>query len=760
MVVPQASDGLGDPRLLETIDKLVELNIGDSVALPQLLVVGDQSSGKSSVLEGLTGLPFPRDSALCTRFATQITFRRAPTSNIIVSIIPDKNASNEDAARMKAWKKDGLTSLDRANFSGILEEVHKIMGIGDLSTGAKKSFSDDVLRIEVAGPTEQHLSVVDVPGIFRKITEGVTTQLDIANVRAMAERYMDNMRSVILAVIPANVDIATQEILEMAKVYDKEGQRTLGVLTKPDLVDKGAEDNVVNLVRGTSHKMKLGWCIVKNPGQQDLKRGADFDRHIAEEAFFKNEAIWSKLDRTRVGVASLRLRLIDLLTEIVRKEFNNVRADVIRNLKASEKKLKALGPCRETKDQQQKYLLDLATQFQVITTQALEANYGYDDIFDSKPALRIATAVVNRHDVFSDDVWHKGLTMEFKRQTAQKRVAESAESNSFALFATPSSKSTQPIQKRGKTTTSGFGTSSQSPSVPPLSPIPPLSTPFEPPEVESKMLDTRYHFTSGDLEEMLHNDQVASSTDKGIMEWIEKEYKGSRGFEIGTFGASLLHGMWKKQSVKWERLALGYISDCVAMVHNYICGLLEAICEDSRARSGLLSVLMDKLNERYRCAIDQTHFVFQVERNVLTTNHYFTDNLEKCKFHHTIDMVKDKTIDDVEHGYVVKLSDLHRATNMSNNESTIQLLHDILESYYKVARKRFVDNICMQAADYHLVRGPDTPVKVLSPSFVSGLTPEQLDRIAGEDALTRRTRAELTRQVESLKKAKKLLVMV
>ena len=66
---------LADPALLEAIDKLFELNIGEYVALPQLLVIGDQSSGKSSVLEGLTGIPYPRAS---TRFATQITFRRAP----------------------------------------------------------------------------------------------------------------------------------------------------------------------------------------------------------------------------------------------------------------------------------------------------------------------------------------------------------------------------------------------------------------------------------------------------------------------------------------------------------------------------------------------------------------------------------------------------------------------------------------------------------------------------------------------------------
>ncbi|KAI4264902.1 MAG: hypothetical protein L6R42_000016 [Xanthoria sp. 1 TBL-2021] len=120
MDISKASDGLRDPQLLETIDKLAELHIGDSVALPQEI---NQESGKSSMLEGLTGLPFPRDSTLCTRFATQITFRRAPNADISVSIIPSKDASKEDSARMRAWNKNGMTSLDRTKFSGILEEL-------------------------------------------------------------------------------------------------------------------------------------------------------------------------------------------------------------------------------------------------------------------------------------------------------------------------------------------------------------------------------------------------------------------------------------------------------------------------------------------------------------------------------------------------------------------------------------------------------------------------------------------------------------
>ena len=126
------------------------------------------------------------------------------------------------------------------------------MGIGSSSEG-KATFSDDMLKIEVCGPKQDHLSVVDVPGIFRRQSEGVTTKADMETVRNMVKQHMENPRSVILAVIPANVDIATQEILEMAEAVDNDGRRTLGILTKPDLVDIGAEHNVVDLLEGRSH---------------------------------------------------------------------------------------------------------------------------------------------------------------------------------------------------------------------------------------------------------------------------------------------------------------------------------------------------------------------------------------------------------------------------------------------------------------------------------------------------------------------------
>ena len=109
-------------------------------------------------------------------------------------------------------------------------------------------------------------------------------------------------------------------------------------------------------------------------------------------------------------------------------------------------------------------------------------------------------------------------------------------------------------------------------------------------------------------------------------------------------------------------------------------------------------------------------------------------------------------------GEVVSVKDMLEMSTASNADRTIQDLHDILKSYYKVARKRFVDVVCMQAVDYFLITGPTAPVRLFSPSFVSGLTEDQLDRIAGEDVSTRRKREELRREIENLTNGKKILI--
>jgi hypothetical protein len=95
---------------------------------------------------------------------------------------------------------------------------------------------------------------------------------------------------------------------------------------------------------------------------------------------------------------------------------------------------------------------------------------------------------------------------------------------------------------------------------------------------------------------------------------------------------------------------------------------------------------------------------------------------------------------------------------MNNADHTIRDMHDILYAYYEVARKRFVDNVCMHAAGYHLTHGSDTPLKLFSPSFVLNLTEEQLQEVAGEDSGLKRKRAQLKKEIQDLEAGRKTLM--
>lgn len=184
----------------------------------------------------------------------------------------------------------------------------------------KPTFTRDVFRLEICGPEEDNLSIIDVPGIFKNTTVGLTTKQDMEMVRDMVLGYMRNPRSIMLTVVPANVDIATQEILEMARECDPQGNRTLGVFTKPDLVDKCAEDKIMDLIEGKSHSLELGWIVVRNAGQQQLLDQSS-DRDLVEAKFFRENHPWSNLPEDKFGILALKTRLQDVQTTQIRREF-------------------------------------------------------------------------------------------------------------------------------------------------------------------------------------------------------------------------------------------------------------------------------------------------------------------------------------------------------------------------------------------------------------------------------------------------------
>ncbi|KAI9755240.1 MAG: hypothetical protein M4579_004372 [Chaenotheca gracillima] len=731
---------LADPSLLKKIDLLFECGVGDLVDLPQLVVVGDQSSGKSSVLEGLTGLPFPRDSGLCTRFATQITFRRSAEDSISVSIIPDPTSSKEHAEKVRGWSKPDIKTLDSKVFKEIMFEaslpfyafvkrdlVRTVMGVSkqENTLSLDGTFSKDVLRLEICGPHQDHLSVIDVPGIFELITPGVTTKDDRDLVKSMVHGYMANPRSVMLAVIPANVDVATQGILQTASEVDKDGNRTLGILTKPDIVDKGAERKVAALVEGKSYALKLGWHMVRNLGQDELEDVA-IDRYKLEEEFFQNDKRWKNLDKERVGVYALRIRLQEILAGHIKREFPKVKREISTKLQSCKRELTGLGDERESPRKQASFLLDLSTRFQDLVSLALETNYGADDVFEQREGMKLATRVVSRDSLFSSEIEKLGHEYQFRSFEADEVPRDSSAGKYYGKESTTSD--------------------NQDPS---------LSD-----EKVEGLVDVRKWEDDVELQDILyHSDPLDMPQSRKIIPWILAVYQSSRGFEMGTFNHKLLATIMKTQSAKWVPLSLGYISDMITLTHKFIAELLKYVCGVERVSKELLSILMDGLVDRYTKTYSMVELFLDVERlnSPKTLNHYFNDNLEKCRQERTRAQLSKVSYADPRHGQVVRVEKIMQANPMSNIDHTCQDIHDILQAYYKVARKRFVDNVCKYAADYHLFNGPDNPLRLFSPKFVNNLTDDQLERVAGEDQAVKTKRVQLKKEIKSLEEGRKIL---
>nr|POE80975.1 interferon-induced gtp-binding protein mx3 [Quercus suber] len=615
-------------ELLDIIDKLRSLGVTRYIDLPQIIVCGDQSSGKSSVLEAVSGLSFPTKDTLCTRFATELVLRRDETPRVHVAIIPGVDRTQEEIGNLSKFGHE--INVLKPDLSKVVEEAKKAMGLSEV-----KLFSDDILRVELQGPDQPHLTLVDLPGLFRASNRDQSVD-SAPIVQKMVRSYMEQPRSIILAVVSAQSDFNLQPITELSRQLDPSGSRTLGLITKPDTLPKGSdsEASYFALAQNKDVVFQLGWHVLRNRSFE-TRNSSSAERDSDEKDFF-SKGVWARLDRNTVGVDTLRPRLSGVLTNLILRQLPSLLRDASTGIAECQQRLKCLGESRGTPTKQRRYLRQVSWSFSLLMRAAVDGFYT-DEFFEQA----------------STD---KGY---------QKRIRAVVQ-NELESFA-------EVIRFRGRA---------------------------------QIILNDGEEYDSGDS-------SIPSIAMSDYLVDVSDLMQRSRGCELpGTFNPLIVGELFRNQSRPWEKIVANTQASIVQAVRKTTYLILDSIAvpETVNAMSVRMNRMIDNLAKDLKT---KTYEVLRPHsnRHPITYNHYLTDTVQKVQ------------------------SDRTRRTGVHVNMNTYasQLAADYMQAYYKVAVKRFIDDVSVLAVEEQLMQ--QLPL-LFDSDTVDSLTDDEVASLAAESEAT------------------------
>eukprot|EP00026_Physarum_polycephalum_P003925 Phypoly_transcript_03942.p1 GENE.Phypoly_transcript_03942~~Phypoly_transcript_03942.p1 ORF type:complete len:648 (+),score=93.92 Phypoly_transcript_03942:279-2222(+) len=293
------------------------------IKLPSIASVGDQSAGKSSVIESIVGEDFlPKASELATRVSIRLRLVREHASQCSETYAVIKGCSHYSQITCK-----------------LNELTEHIRECTNHIAGDNSNIVNEPISIEIHAQNCPELTLIDLPGIARIAKEGSDQPENIEAVtKGLISHYIDESQTIILSVVAANTDPSGSAALQMAKQVDPEGKRTIGVFTKTDIMDRGS--NAKKMLNGEYHKLKLGYVGVKNRSQQDLDNGMTVKEALAiERRFFAEHPVYRDMDSKFFGANNLSVKLMEILKVRIEESLpgllekvNTRRAEVVKKL--------------------------------------------------------------------------------------------------------------------------------------------------------------------------------------------------------------------------------------------------------------------------------------------------------------------------------------------------------------------------------------------------------------------------------------------
>ncbi|KAK6142703.1 hypothetical protein DH2020_023051 [Rehmannia glutinosa] len=288
-------------------------------ALPSIAVVGGQSSGKSSVLESIVGKDFlPRGSGIVTRRPLVLQLHRI------------------DEGREYAE----FGHLPRKRFTDFAAVRKEISDETDRETGRSKQISAVPIYLSIYSPNVVNLTLIDLPGLTKVAIEGQSENI-VMDIENMVRAYIEKPNCIILAVSPANQDLATSDAIKISREVDPKGERTFGVLTKIDLMDKGTD--AVDILEGKAYKLQFPWIGVVNRSQADINKNVDMiAARRREREYFAQTPEYKHLAH-RMGSEHLGKVLSKHLEAVIKSRIPGLQSLINKTIIELESELSRLG---------------------------------------------------------------------------------------------------------------------------------------------------------------------------------------------------------------------------------------------------------------------------------------------------------------------------------------------------------------------------------------------------------------------------------
>ncbi|KAF9647684.1 hypothetical protein BDM02DRAFT_3261534 [Thelephora ganbajun] len=347
-----------DSDLIKLVNKLQDTfaNLGGELDMPQLAVVGSQSAGKSSVLETIVGRDFlPRGQGIVTRRPLVLQLIHTPAPS------PSDPSSSDTPSIPTSTEWGQFLHVDKrfTDFNEIRKEIEQETF---RVAGQNKGISKLPINLRIYSPNVLDLTLVDLPGLT-KIPVGDQPSDIERQIRSLVLDYISKPNCVILSVSAANVDLANSESLKLARSVDPQGRRTIGVLTKLDLMDAGTNAN--DILTGRTYPLKLGFIGVVNRSQQDINTEKPMAAALdSEKDFFATHPAYRNIAHKQ-GTKHLAKTLNQVLMNHIRDKIPDMKARLNTLMGQAQQELNSFGDeaLFGDKNQQGAIVLRLMTQF-------------------------------------------------------------------------------------------------------------------------------------------------------------------------------------------------------------------------------------------------------------------------------------------------------------------------------------------------------------------------------------------------------------